>query len=93
MELDLTQQLLFDPVKFTPREIEECLEDPFGIRLLPDDVSWTDETRYFCLGKTLSRRGLMIVFWSNGKLARVISVRNMTETEDVYYNRKYALCN
>ncbi len=91
MELDL-RQLLFDPVVYTPREIEECLEDPFGIRLLPDDVCWTDETRYFSLGKTLAGRALMIVFWSDGKLARVVAVREMSEMEEMYYNRKYAAC-
>lgn len=92
MELDL-RQLLFDPVLYTPREIEECLEDPFGIRLMPDEVAWTKETRYFCLARTLGGRGLLIVFWSDGKLARVISVREMSEGEELYYNRKYASCN
>lgn len=89
MELDL-RHLLFDPTKYTPREIEECLEDPFGVRLLPDDVHWTMESRYFCLAKAISGRGLFIVFWSDGKTARVLAVRDFTPNELEYYTRKYA---
>ncbi|MEG0143921.1 MAG: BrnT family toxin [Akkermansia sp.] len=88
MELNL-RQLLFDPECYTPREIEECLEDPFGIRILPEDVAWTQETRYFCLAKSLSGRGLFLVFWSDGKSVRIVSVRDMTEVEEMYYKRKY----
>lgn len=92
MELDL-RQLVFDPMRYTPREIEECLEDPFGVRLLPDEVEWTDEARYFCLGRTLEGRGLFLVFWSDGKMARIVAVRDMTDNESMYYNRKYATMN
>lgn len=89
MELDL-QQLVFDPVRYTPQEIEECFEDPFGIRLMPDDVAWTKEARYFCLAKTLKGRPLLIVYWSNGKTARVVGIREMSDAEQHYYNRKHA---
>lgn len=89
MQLDL-RELHFDPQVFTPQEIEECLEDPFGVRLLPSDVNWTDEARYFCLAQTLHGRFLMIVYWSDGKLAKIIAVRDMSESEKMFYHRQYA---
>ncbi len=70
------------------REIEESFEDPHGIRLFPDSPRFAKESRTFCLGKTLSGRGIFSVFWSDGKRVRVIGAREMTEEESYFYERK-----
>ena len=80
----------FDLKKVTPREIAECFEDPFAIRLLPDTDNDNAEVRYFSLGKTLNNRGLFSVFWTDGKNYRVILCRDMTDDESTFYERKNA---
>ena len=70
------------------REIEETFEDPHSLRLLPDAPRFAEESRTFCLGKTLNGRGVFSVFRADGKRIRVISARSMTEEEDYFYERK-----
>ena len=79
----------FNP-KDTPtiREIEESFEDPHGLRLFPDSPRFAKESRAFCLGKTLTARGIFSVYRSDGKQVRVITARQMTEEEDYFYHRK-----
>ncbi len=89
MELDFTD-VPFDTKKFKPHEIEEIFEDPFSIRLLPDAEREDNETRYYLLGKTIGNRHLFLAFWSNGKKARVVAARDMSEDEASYYDRKLA---
>ena len=89
MELDFANAP-FDTRAFPPREIEEIFEDPFSIRLLPDVDREDGETRYYLLGKTISNRGLFLSFWSNGKSARVIAARDLSEDESAFYDRKVA---
>lgn len=72
------------------REIEEAFEDPFAIRLLPDDDGESREARYFCLGKSMQNRPLFSIFWTDGKNYRVIRTRDMTEDEVAFYERKNA---
>jgi uncharacterized protein len=72
----------------TIHEIEESFEDPHGIRLFPDSARFAKESRAFCLGKTLSGRGILSLYRSDGKKVRVISARQMTEEEDYFYDRK-----
>ncbi len=72
----------------TIREIEESLEDPYGIRFLPDSPRFAVESRTFCLGKTLDGKGIFSVFRSDGKRIRVIAAREMTEEENYFYERK-----
>jgi len=72
----------------TVREIEESFEDPHGIRLFPDSARFAKESRTFCLGKTLTGRGIFSVYRSDGKEVRVIASRQMTEEEDYFYDRK-----
>ena len=72
----------------TIREIEESFEDPHGLRLYPDSARFARESRAFCLGKTLSGRGIFSVYRSDGKQVRVISARPMTEEELYFYERK-----
>jgi len=72
----------------TTHELEESFEDPHGIRLFPDSARFAQESRAFCLGKTLTGRGIFSVYRSDGKLIRVIGARQMTEEEDYFYGRK-----
>lgn len=72
----------------SPREIEESFEDPFGLRLMPEIPNYGEEARYFLLGKSLTGKYLFNVFWTDGKLYRVIATREMTDEEVDLYNRK-----
>ncbi len=89
MELDFTDTP-FDTKEIKPHEIEEVFEDPFSIRLLPDNERADGEARFYLLGKTIGNRGLFLAFWSNGKKARVIAAREFATDEDAYYERKLA---
>ena len=86
MELDFSG-VSFDTKKIKPHEIEEVFEDPFAIRLLPDVDREDGEARFYLLGKTISNRGLFLSFWSNGKKARVVAARELSEDEGAYYDR------
>ena len=88
MELDLTNSPL-DLKAITPRELEEILEDPFAIRFLPDSERADGLVRYYCLGRTVQDRHIFLNFWTNGKLARIIAAREMTESEIRFYQRNY----
>ncbi|MEM8953167.1 MAG: BrnT family toxin [Verrucomicrobiota bacterium] len=89
MEFDWIE-VPFDLEKISPREIEESFEDPFAIRLLPEEEESDADARYFCLGKSLNGKTLLSVFWTNGKSYRVIFAREMTESEANFYERKNA---
>ena len=71
-----------------PREIEESFEDPFSIRLAPDEKPFVAQARYFCLGKTLDGKGIFSIYRSNGNQTRVIAARFLTPEEDHFYERK-----
>lgn len=86
MDIDFSQSA-FDKDTYSPRQIEECFEDAFGVRLLPEEVSWSNEARYFLLARDLGGIGLFIVFWSDGKIVRIIAVREMSEQEQMFYQR------
>lgn len=88
MELDLTDSPL-DLKAITPRELEELLEDPFGIRLLPDVDREDGQARYYTLGRTVGDRHLFVSFWTDGKIARIHAARDMTESELRFYQRSY----
>ena len=78
----------FDLSKLPPKEIEESFEDPFAIRLLPDELPDDADSRYFSLGKSLSNRAIFSIFRTDGKSYRVILARNMTDEELNFYERK-----
>jgi uncharacterized DUF497 family protein len=80
----------FDLKAVSPREIEEAFEDPFSIRLLPEASEDRGEARYFCLGKSINNRPIFALFWTDGKKYRVLSAREMTPDELVFYDRKNA---
>ncbi len=89
MELDLID-VQFDLRKINPRELEEALEDPFGVRLVPDNERSDGESRFYALGRTVSDRHLFLSFWTDGKTTRVVAARDMTDGEQRFYDRKYA---
>ena len=89
MELDLID-VHFDLKSIKPRELEEALEDPFGVRLLPDQDNEATEARYYALGRTVADRYLFLCFWTDGKRTRVITARQMSDGEQRFYERKYA---
>jgi len=89
MELDLID-VHFDLKAIKPREIEEALEDPFAVRFLPDSDRQDGESRYYALGRTVADRHLFLCFGTDGKTARVVCAREMSEGEQRFYERKYA---
>jgi uncharacterized DUF497 family protein len=56
--------------------------------MIPDSARFAEESRAFCLGKTLTGRGIFSVYRADGKQVRVIGARQMTEEEDYFYDRK-----
>lgn len=86
MEFDW-DEIPFKPDGFETKEIEEAFEDPFNIRILPEDVP-SREARYFMLGKSVTGAGLFCVFRTDGKRIRVILARKMTPEEETFYERK-----
>lgn len=84
------QETHFGLKDLTERDIEESFEDPFSIRLLPEFDDDSRDARYFCLGKSLGNRPIFSVFWTDGKLYRVIFARGMTGAELAFYDRKNA---
>ena len=89
MELDLLD-VHFDLKEIKPREIEEALEDPFAVRLLPDQERADGESRYYALGRTVEDRYLFLCYRTDGKNVRVVVARDLTDAEKKYYDRKYA---
>lgn len=89
MELDLID-VQFDLRSIKPRELEEAFEDPFSIRFLPDNDRSDGANRYYSLGRTVADRYLFFCFATDGKTIRVVAARDMTESEQKFYDRKYA---
>jgi uncharacterized DUF497 family protein len=75
----------FDLHAMPPKEIEESFEDPFCLRLLPENQA---DARYFNLGVSLANRGVFSAFRTDGKQGRVIFARDMTPGERAFYERK-----
>ena len=88
MEFDWIDPAFDLKAPFLPREIEESFEDPFSLRLAPDEKPFVAQARYFCLGKTVDGRGAFSIYRSNGNQTRVISSRPFTEEENNFYERK-----
>ncbi|MBJ7255382.1 MAG: BrnT family toxin [Akkermansiaceae bacterium] len=89
MELDLLD-IQFDLRNIKPRELEEAFEDPFSVRFLPDNERADRATRYYALGRTVADRYLFLSFRTDGKVTRVVAAREMSDTEQKFYDRKYA---
>ena len=78
----------FDLKKVTPKEVEEVFEDPFSIRLFPENDNTGTDARYFALGKTINNRPLFSAFWTDGKRYRVILCREMNDDELTFTKEK-----
>ena len=78
----------FDLHAVSPKEIEESFEDPFSIRLMPENAEASEKARYFNLGKSVAERGVFSLFWTDGKRYRVIFAREMAPEELAFFNRK-----
>lgn len=89
MELDIID-VHFDLRDIKPKEIEEALEDPFSVRFMPDADRKDGEARYYALGRTVADRYLFLCFRTDGKATRIIAARQMSESEQRFYDRKYA---
>ncbi len=89
MEIDVLN-VAFDLTKITPQEIEECLEDPYALRVIPEVDHGPKQTRYYLIGKTILERGIFLSFSTNGKIARIISAREASKLETSYYDRVVA---
>jgi len=89
MEIDVLDAA-FDLKHITPGELEECLEDPYALRVLPDADHGPKSTRYYLIGKTLHTRCLFLSFVTNGKVASIIYSREASEIELSYYERLQA---
>ncbi len=89
MEIDIINAA-FDLQEITPREVEECLEDPYALRVLPDVDHGTTSTRYFLIGKTYHNRCLFLSFVTNGKIAKIIFARDAAQMEITHYERLQA---
>ena len=88
MEFDWIHPAFDLKAGFLPREIEETFEDPFSLRLAPDEKPFVAQARYFCLGKTLNGKGAFSIYRTNGNQTRVISSRSFTSEEEHFYERK-----
>jgi len=88
MEFDWINPSFDVKTPFLPREVEESFEDPFCLRLAPDEKSFMAQARYFCLGKTLEGKGIFAVYRSNGNQSRVILARPFAAEEEHFYERK-----
>ena len=79
----------FDLRHIKPGELEEILEDPFALRFLPDNDREDGASRYYALGRTIADRHLFLAFTTDGKVARVVAAREMSDAERRFYDRNY----
>ncbi|NJK92861.1 MAG: hypothetical protein HC904_14200 [Blastochloris sp.] len=79
---------MFSAQEVRAEEVAESFEDPYSVRLMPDQGAISEMNRFFCLGMTLTSRGIFSVYSSNGKQVKVVAARQMTPEEEFFYNRK-----
>jgi uncharacterized protein len=89
MDLDLLK-VHFNLKDITPGEVEECLEDPYALKMLPESEHGPSYSRYYTIAKTIRARCLFLAFTTNGKVTRVIFAREGTEIEQNFYERLQA---
>jgi uncharacterized DUF497 family protein len=88
MEFDWINPSFDIKTSFLPREIEESFEDPFCLKLAPDEKPFLKQARYLCLGKTLDGKGVFSIYRTNGNHTRVIAARSFSAEEEHFYERK-----
>ena len=71
-----------------PGFLTESFEDPFAVRLLPDSPRFSAQARFFNLGVSAGGAGILTVYRTNGKSARVIHARSFESEEKFFYQRK-----
>jgi len=86
MEFDWSQHDASSPA--SQQQIEECMEDPFGLRLIPDTARFAEQNRFFCLGQDAGGKHWTIAHATTGKVMRIICAREMTAGEKAFYERK-----
>ncbi|MEO0453199.1 MAG: hypothetical protein AAFY98_03565 [Verrucomicrobiota bacterium] len=84
MDFDWT---LYPDSELSPDDVSETFEDPFSLRFLPDSGPIADQSRFFCLGKSIKGQGLFSIYRSTGKVITILFARPMTEDEDYFYRR------
>ena len=90
MEFDWTGGAQRGDPSVNQKNIEESFEDPFSIRILPDSARFSEEARFFNLGKSLEGAPIFSVYRSNGKQLRIIWARQASPEEAYFYERKQA---
>ena len=88
MEFDWSNPPFELQSSLTQRDIEESLEDPFAVRLMPDSSRFSVQARFFNLGRSASGIGIISLYRTNGKLIRVIFARPFVPEEQFFYQRK-----
>ncbi len=76
------------PAPIPHQDIEESLEDPFSLKLFPEDRDKGENSRCYHLGKSLRGRAVFSVSWTSGSKRRVVFARDMTASEHVFFERK-----
>lgn len=74
--------------QLTEVQVEESFEDPFAVKLLPEEEAFGSRARFFNLGKTANGTGVISYYQSNGKSVRVIHARPFVEEENYFYLKK-----
>ncbi len=69
-------------------DIEESFEDPFSIKLMPDSARFTEQARFFNVGKTAKGLGVFTVYRTNGRQVTVILARLLEPEENFFYERQ-----
>lgn len=72
----------------TLRDVEESLEDPFAVKLLPDSPRFSVQSRCFNLGRSATGTGVFSVYRTNGKQIRVIHARGFEPEERFFYQKR-----
>jgi len=85
MEFDWS---LYSTPAVPPPEVQESFEDPFCLRILPGGGPLAAQSRFLCLGKSLSGKSFFSLYSSDGRKMRPIASRPMTEAESFFYERK-----
>jgi uncharacterized protein len=88
MDFDWTNPPFNLSTSITIKDIEESLEDPFAVRLMPDSPRFSTQARFFNLGVSANGQGIITVYRTNGKSARVIHARPFESEEKFFYQRK-----
>ncbi|MGB0587194.1 MAG: hypothetical protein ACPGQC_10620 [Limisphaerales bacterium] len=70
------------------REVEESFEDPFSVRLFPDAPQFSENARFFNLGRNSKGQGVFSVYRANGKQIQVIHARTFVAEEEFFYERQ-----